>query len=81
LKEKDTDQTDPYLQFYMAICSWPRLDVIGASVLQVHSKPIENPPAFKDLQDLGPAIYATAKIRNLTDIVKEIDQYNVIGYR
>jgi hypothetical protein len=78
LKEKDTD---PYLQFYMSICFWPRVDVIGASILQVHSEPVENPPAFKEVRDLGPAIYGTAKIQNLSDIVKELDQYNVIGYR
>jgi len=77
-KEKHDDS---YLQYYIALCYWPKWDVLGASMLQVHSEPVANPPAFKDLETLGAPVYSSAGVRNLTDVVRELDGYNVAGYR
>ncbi|EME84571.1 uncharacterized protein MYCFIDRAFT_134411, partial [Pseudocercospora fijiensis CIRAD86] len=51
------------------------------SIEPVYAKPVENPVVFENFTKLKPVLMSTAKIRNLTDISKELNQSNPNGLR
>ncbi len=69
-KEKDADSS---LQCYITFMYWPRWDVFTSSMLKVPSEPVAKPPAFKGLQNLSAPIWNSESVKNLKDIIKELD--------
>lgn len=76
------DQKDdvPYMHLYMSFAYMPQIDSLAGSSCLVHPEPVPNPPAFKEFDGLTATMDMT-KIRNLTDIIKEVDYWNPSGLR
>ncbi|KAF7197662.1 FAD-dependent monooxygenase CTB5 [Pseudocercospora fuligena] len=51
------------------------------SIEPVYAKPVVNPPVLENFTKLEPVLMNTIKIRNLTDISKELNQSNPNGLR
>jgi hypothetical protein len=76
------DQKDdvPYLHLYMSFAYFPQFDSLAGSSCVVHSEPVANPPAFSELDTLKATVDMT-KVRNLTELMKDIDYWNPSGLR
>jgi len=57
---------------YVSFAYFPKFDWLGGSSCMVHSEPVPNPPAFRELVALQPVMNA-GKVRNLTEVMAEID--------
>ena len=68
----------PYMHLYMSFAYMPTIDFLAGSSCMVHFEPIANPPAFADFESLK-SVQDGRKVRNLTDLVEEIDYWSKPG--
>lgn len=76
--EKEEDV--PYMHLYMTFAYLPQFDFLAGGSCMVHSEPVANPPAFEEFNVLTPTTDGR-KVRNLTDLIPEIDYWNPPGRR
>ena len=79
-KKGDLEDDVPYMHLYMSFAYMPKIDSLAGSSCLVHSEPVAYPPAFRDFDDLT-ATLDMMKVRNMTDLIKEIDYWNPVGQR
>jgi hypothetical protein len=70
----------PYMHLYMSVAYMTKIDLMAGGACLVHTEPVANPPAFAEFESLKAVSYAT-KVRNLTDLMVEIDYWNTPGLR
>jgi hypothetical protein len=70
----------PYMHLYMSFAYMPKIDLLAGSSCLVHTEAVANPPAFAEFESLTPANDGT-KVRNLTELMVEIDYWNTPGLR
>lgn len=71
---------DPYMHLYMSVAYMPKIDLLAGGSCLVHTEPVANPPAFEEMATLK-AVSDATKVRNLTDLMVEIDYWNVPNLR
>lgn len=79
-RKGDREDDVPYMHLYMSFAYMPTIDSLSGSSCMVHPEPVANPPAFKEFDGLTPTIDGR-KVRNLTDLMAEIDYWNALGKR
>lgn len=79
-KKGDQENDVPYMHLYMSVAYLPQIDsLLGGSCL-VHSEPVAYPPAFSEFDNLT-ATRDMMKTRSMTNLMKEIDDWNPAGLR
>jgi hypothetical protein len=68
----------PYMHLYMSFAYMSPIDLLAGGSCMVHTEPVANPPAFADFESLT-SVQDQRKVRNLTDLMEEIDYWNQPG--